>query len=106
MIDFAYESALCKHKLVTICVEIRCPIRVLTSLHASLQCATFSAAVSPKNQYPTVVMTAPFFFVAVSDVIEKSRLDLDMVEIEVGVDLLTEAGITTAYTAYSEGGNR
>ena len=42
----------------------------------------------------------------VSDVIEHSQLDLDMADIEAGADLLSEAGFTTAFTAYSEGGNR
>ena len=43
---------------------------------------------------------------AVSDVVEHSELDLDVADIETNADLETEAGLTAAYTAYSEGGNR
>lgn len=42
----------------------------------------------------------------VSDVVEHSELDLDVLDMETNVDLLTTAGMTAAYTAYSEGGNR
>lgn len=41
-----------------------------------------------------------------SDVVEHSELDLDMADIEAGADLLTAAGFTAAFTAYSEGGAR
>ncbi|CAN0397378.1 unnamed protein product, partial [Ectocarpus fasciculatus] len=40
-----------------------------------------------------------------SDVVEHSELDLDVADIETNADLETEAGLTAAYTAYSEGGN-
>lgn len=43
---------------------------------------------------------------SVSDVIEHSELDLDILDMETSVDLLTTAGMAAAYTAYSVGGNR
>lgn len=45
-------------------------------------------------------------YTPVSDVVPHSLLDLDVEEMEVAADLQTIAGFTTAYTAYSEGGNR
>lgn len=45
-------------------------------------------------------------YTPVSDVIEHSEIDLDMGEVESGVDELTEAGLVSAYTAYAVGGNR
>jgi len=45
-------------------------------------------------------------YVPVSDVVPHSLLDLDMQEIDEGVDLFSAVGFANAYTAYSEGGNR
>lgn len=42
----------------------------------------------------------------VSDVVPHSLLDLDMADMEAGVDLLTDAGFESAWTAYAVGGNR
>eukprot|EP00752_Nemacystus_decipiens_P008971 g8009.t1 len=44
-------------------------------------------------------------YTPVSDVVEHSQLDLDVLDMETNVDLLTAAGMTAAYTAYSVGGN-
>ncbi|CAM9887341.1 unnamed protein product [Ectocarpus sp. 8 AP-2014] len=62
--------------------------------------ATTDSATSATGSYADIAGYTP-----VSDVVEHSELDLDVAEIEAGADLLTEAGFTTAYTAYSEGGN-
>lgn len=45
-------------------------------------------------------------YTPVSDVVEHSELDLDMVELEAAADLETDAGFLQAWTVYSTGGNR
>lgn len=45
-------------------------------------------------------------YTPVSDVIEHSELDLDMLDMEVGADNQTDAGFLATWKAYSEGGNR
>lgn len=58
----------------------------------------------------TTVVFADFDLIAgyepVSDVVPHSLLDLDMAEMEEGVDELSDAGFAAAYSAYSVGGNR
>lgn len=53
------------------------------------------------TRLPTAVLPT-----TVSDVVEHSELDLDVLSMEVGADLLTEAGFAAAFTHYSVGGNR
>lgn len=45
-------------------------------------------------------------YTPVSDVLEHSQIDLDMVELEAGADLETDAGFAAAWDAYNNGGNR
>ncbi|CAM9800300.1 unnamed protein product [Ectocarpus sp. 13 AM-2016] len=63
--------------------------------------ATTTSATSATGTYADIAGYTP-----VSDVVEHSELDLDVADIETNADLETEAGLTAAYTAYSEGGNR
>lgn len=50
--------------------------------------------------------TAMAGYMPVSDVVEHSELDLDMVEMEGSADLKTDAGFLAAWNIYSVGANR
>ncbi|CBN77422.1 conserved unknown protein [Ectocarpus siliculosus] len=62
--------------------------------------STTDSATSATGTYADIAGYTPG-----SDVVEHSELDLDVADMEAGTDLESEAGLTAAYTAYSEGGN-
>eukprot|EP00752_Nemacystus_decipiens_P007957 g7110.t1 len=72
----------------------------------SLPRRAFAAIVATSYVAAAAADFAPIAgYTPVSDVVAQSLLDLDMAEIEINTDLLTEAGLTAAWTAYSVGGN-